>query len=625
MKKICSLMLALFMIIATFAVISIPTAAADGQWSVYTAKSQYLDDFTGLPRNIPGYKYVTGEGLKASSGTNPNSTPWVTIQTTEKVDLRQGVYMQVRVDDFSYSGYSWFSFHVWDSQNVEPGKQGDEHGYGVETLIRVVDGDLNDNDKNKWPGNLNALQWYTDFEEGNRIPVAVEYATTNKNEDAKLDRVYNDTFNTYDKDQNPILTLEIKWLNPGFSVTINGAPAPDGFAQGMYDFFKTNGNDYQAHIGFTLQNPTVGGVAEATVLKFGTSATDAKAPIGDDKRDVEPVDVSFAEIADAETVEKGQPAIVLDGTTDFDSKGKPSGYNGNKMSVDENGFVHIKANSDGIATATFRVKDDVSFDAKDFPIVLIITRNFCTCTYEPDENGDPIVKCDCGEQISTKALAGKIMEADTGRDFKTMANESGENGKKFVKNYTDEAGNSYLSMVTNWLDTSLLVMSGKAMEGRIHGVRVDIGGVRIAEPGRDSLDICQVAFFRTVEEADAYAKAYIAEIGEIEIPEDPTVEENTQAPEETGTTPEETESETLEETGTEAPETDTADTSVDETDAPTETVAPDKGDETEPTKDPVGNGGNQQVDVNVGCSGTVGFGALAIVALAGAGLSLIHI
>ena len=29
------------------------------------------------------------------------------------------------------------------------------------------------------------------------------------------------------------------------------------------------------------------------------------------------------------------------------------------------------------------------------------------------------------------------------------------------------------------------------------------------------------------------------------------------------------------------------------------------------------NGGNQQVDVNVGCSGTVGFGALAIVALAG--------
>ena len=68
MKKICSLMLALVMIVAVFAVISIPTSAAvDGEWSVYTAKSQYLDDFTGLPRNIPGYKYVDGVGLQTIS------------------------------------------------------------------------------------------------------------------------------------------------------------------------------------------------------------------------------------------------------------------------------------------------------------------------------------------------------------------------------------------------------------------------------------------------------------------------------------------------------------------------------------------------------------------------------
>ena len=263
------------------------------------------------------------------------------------------------------------------------------------------------------------------------------------------------------------------------------------------------------------------------------------------------------------------------------------------MSVDENGFVNVTANSDGIATATFRLKDDVSFDAKDFPIVLIITRNFCTCTYEVGDDYNYIEECACGERISTKALAGDIMEPDTARDFYTKIDEYGEGGKKYVRNYTDEAGNSYLSMMTDWRNLDLLVMkdgTSKIMEGRIHGVRVDITGVKIAEPGRNSFDICQIAFFRNEADAEAYAKSYISEIAEIEIPEDETVENATE--DETETT---VESET------------TVETTVD--------TAP----ETTPTDDGKDDG-DKNVNVNVGCSGTVGLGAIAIVALAGAGL-----
>ena len=58
------------------------------------------------------------------------------------------------------------------------------------------------------------------------------------------------------------------------------------------------------------------------------------------------------------------------------------------------------------------------------------------------------------------------------------------------------------------------------MEGRIHGLRIDIENMKITEPGRDTFEICQVAFFKTEAEARAYAKDYISALADVEIPDD---------------------------------------------------------------------------------------------------------
>ena len=158
MKKVLSILLAAAMLITAFVVVAVPVSATDGEWSVYTIKSQYLDSQKGtdMLRDIPGYEY-TDEGLKLIPGEWVDSAPYATLQTTDKYDFTTGVYLQVRIDDFSYdAGDSWFGFSIWDTDGgVELGKQGGEYGLGVETLIHMNKGDKAvESDKTTWAGAL---------------------------------------------------------------------------------------------------------------------------------------------------------------------------------------------------------------------------------------------------------------------------------------------------------------------------------------------------------------------------------------------------------------------------------------------------------------------------------------
>ena len=141
MKKALSIILVAAMLITTVVAASITVSAMDGDWSVYTLKSQYLDGYADYYHDVPGYDYID-EGLKMIPAPWEDSTPYATFQTTEMVNLKEeGVYLKVRVDQFTYTaGDKWFGFSLWDDQNVELGKQGGDYGFGVETVIRVKDG-----------------------------------------------------------------------------------------------------------------------------------------------------------------------------------------------------------------------------------------------------------------------------------------------------------------------------------------------------------------------------------------------------------------------------------------------------------------------------------------------------
>ena len=138
----------------------------------------------------------------------------------------------------------------------------------------------------------------------------------------------------------------------------------------------------------------------------------------------------------------------------------------------------------------------------------------------------------------------------------------------------DEEGNSYLYF---FVDMSAEDAPWEAT-GRIHGMRADFYDILFNEPGRNSLDVCFMAFFRNLDEAEAYIYNYIGVENKEETTEEETTEEET----------------------TVADETTVA--GGDETTAS-------GGDETT---------GSAETPAKKNCKSTVGFGSVAVVATVGA-------
>lgn len=607
MKKILSVLLVAAMLVATLvaAIVNV-SAAVDGDWSVYAIKSQYLDGYADIMRDVPGYEY-TEEGLRMIPATWKDSNPYATFQTTDPVYIKGGVYLKVRVDQFTYdAGDRWFGFSIWDQQNVELGKQGDDYGYGVETLIRHVSSKGTDaekydeNDPKTWPGAKTTLEWYKDLEEGQRI------SCKNSSEN---DALYNYEF---DDQKRPILTLKIEWddANECCVVFINDVPAPDDYNSALNRHFEEL--DYMAYIGFSLQNSQTGGTIGCTILEYGTSEDDASAPMGDDRAEPEINTNEVADIADASTVAEGEPAIILNALkTESNVAGKPTSVMGNVITVKEDNSVNIIANTNNMANIKYIVNNDTSYAVEDFPIVLAITRNFCTCNYK-DNDGDGVVdaECKCEESLSSHALVGDIKQ-------ESFSFAKSEPLYHFTPFYVGDDFYNYF--IFDW---------GKieGISGRINGLRLDTLTMKGTDPERNNFDLCEIAFFRNMDDAEAYFEAYIEALLGEDTPAGGEDNETETTPAETDpaettpaeTTPAETdpaETPTEPETAPEAtePTTDAPATDAPATETPTEAEKP-----TEAPQPSKPSGGDKPSEG--GCGGVVGVGAIAVVAIAAAGL-----
>ncbi len=654
MKKILSILLAAAMLVTTLVVFALPTSAAtQGEWSVYTAKSQDLG-LSAVLRDIPGYQY-TEEGLKMIPGEWENSTPYATFQTTNEVDISLGVYLRVRVDDFSYdAGDSWFGFSFWDQENVELGNQGDEYGYGVETLIRVNKGTesaYDQNDKNTWPGSVRSLEWYKDLEEGNRVKCTQKTTEFKKYE------------NEFDENGKPIITIEVRWdeENECCTVFVNNSPAPDEYNQALNSYFESK--NYSAYVGFSIQNSKLGGTVACTILEYGIDKETAVVPQGEDSKAPEIFSNEYGDMIDSSTVPAGRPAVLLTGGSEALAI-KPTSVQGNKIVVNDDNSINVSSNTDNMASVMFRIHNDITYEVKDFPAVLIIVRNFCTCTYiDIDYDDIPDEVCSCLEKINTLALAGEVIADDS----KYSASSSVTEFATFV----DNDGNEYLYFIADWSDMTAEGAENH-IEGRIHGVRIDVSGMKgTTDPERNNFDICEVGFFRDSNEAKAYffddfTPRVISPEEETTTVEETTVEETTveettveettveettveettveettveettveeTTVEETTveeTTVEETtvEETTVEETTVEettVEETTVEETTVEETTVEETTVAETTAKETEttPVEKPTETEKTTETEeapAEAGCSGVVGVGAIAVVALAAAGL-----
>ena len=123
MKKILSTLLVAAMLLSMVIIVSVPTAAVDGEWTTFGPASESADGYTGDPTSVPGYEY-TKDGLHVIPANWNEQVVYGTVQTKNTIDVvEDGVYLEFKVDKFDGMGKdNWFSITLWDQPNVEPGQ-----------------------------------------------------------------------------------------------------------------------------------------------------------------------------------------------------------------------------------------------------------------------------------------------------------------------------------------------------------------------------------------------------------------------------------------------------------------------------------------------------------------------
>lgn len=125
----------------------LPAAAAaevEGDWTVSRRANDYKDPdpITGEEHvycPAPGYQY-TSEGITTIPAGYANTTPFFNVQTKEKHSLKDGLYLQFRIDDFSYGGEDGTADHrialsLWDRLGLGPGGGGNTTAQSCPGLI----------------------------------------------------------------------------------------------------------------------------------------------------------------------------------------------------------------------------------------------------------------------------------------------------------------------------------------------------------------------------------------------------------------------------------------------------------------------------------------------------------
>ncbi len=483
MKKILSILLTAAMLLSLAIVAVVPAAAIEGDWDTYEEAGQYLG-LTGTDeRSIGGYEY-TDDGFHVTPADWSTSTPFTTAQRKDTVDLKQGVYMEVRIDNYSYdAGDRWFNFSIWDSVRLHPGVPNEAYGEGLQTLIRpaaLKEGET--------IGKIGSVAWYIEGFTGASSTTFPE-GTVTTTEDGKN-----------------FLTLEVKWdeAKSTYSVKVNGAEA----SKKAIDYMNTKyGTNSQAYIGFSVHNNQLGGTAEFTITSWGTSIEDATIPTGDDTKLPDNKDNTKAPIADASTVEVGKPAIVMTGNqAESDMKAYQTN-SGATLTVTDDYAIHVVAGAN-IADTAMYVKNDISYDIKDFPVVLAITRNYCTCGLGGE--------CIAIENLVFRPYCGEVVAAD---DKHMVRCEEQISYDPYII-----GEDKYLAFAMNLTDPDYVNFD---VEGRIHGVRIDSVSLDLNSEGGNAYDVCMIAYFRTVDEAVAYAEQYFTDLGwDPDGGEEATTEEN---------------------------------------------------------------------------------------------------
>ena len=482
MKRFISIIAAIAVLLSLVVVAAIPASAAiEGDWVAAGRANQYDGSIPESEyTSVAGYNYDE-EGFHMTAANWAGQTPWARFVSRNTVDLKDGVYMEIRIDEFNYASNldSWFTFIFWDQMHMTPGTTG--NGEGVYNHIR--------------PTGQNINYWYA-------------------GDCSQLNQTNRITPMTSGDGENNLFILELSWNDDDntFVYTINDVAAPSAVITYMNE--KWGGDNSLAYVGFALQHSELNGKVACTMLKYGTSAEDCSVPMGEDS--AEPEDWSYnyvtAPIVENPNIAPGQPAVFMNGNIDDShTKAYPATATGESISINSDDTVHVGAKNSDSSTGIWMVDNDTSYSIKDFPVAMMVTKNLCTCSESDKIDGH---YCGAYEAGSVYIMTGENVSPSS-------ACYIADSGVSWDAYYVGE--DSYLSFI---VDTSLY-----EFDGRINGARFDVKGIDINTPGASSFDVCFIAFFASEKDAEAYFMSYIESLGY--IPEETTEEETTVADETT--------------------------------------------------------------------------------------------
>ncbi len=351
MKRILILTLCAALLVSLIPAVALPASAAvEGDWTTYRFANDYPqpeddpeDEY--IYRPAPGYKY-TSEGFTVIPADYTDTTPQMTVQTKEAQEIKDGLYLRFRIDDFSYDNGTaadeWIAITLTDREKVAPGST--FYGGGWLALVRGS-GD----------GDCTILPHLTD-------PATDSFGGTFKNVGMKNGSAELDNLG------REIYTLEITWNGSAYEMKLNGTVIPGAAdTTALLEKLSPSGEFY---VGISLHAGVKNGTAALTILEYGTTKANATVPVGDDTKYPEENICGTAAIADPSTVPANQPAILWSPET----VGNMKGHNCTFRVLNDNTW-RISA-TDAAVYFSFAPKRQWSYAAEDFPVFGILLRNF---------------------------------------------------------------------------------------------------------------------------------------------------------------------------------------------------------------------------------------------------------
>ena len=481
MKKLIALVIAAIMVLSMIPVMAISTAAAEveGDWTVWRDPEKYEDVEEGdAITPDPGYTY-TDDGFTTISPDWTNYTPAFAVQTKEAQPLKDGFYLQFRVDDYPYGGEDgqdhWLAFTISDREGITPG--GIDFGNNWLALIRG---------------------------EGNGAAAAQSFLTTMTTDEKVGSFALQGAPNIevpMDDEGREIYTLEVTWNGSDYELKINGVVVS---TQAISDSMKTWIETGDYYVGISAHSGVKDASSAITILKYGTSEADATTPVGSDSLEPEPNMLVFGELKSPDSVPANTPALLFDATKPT-FKSDPEGVDIKLVAQGDNSY-HITATG-GAPYWQWGIKSELTYSITDFPVFSMVLKNFW------------------GDNGGLYYCAGDIMSCND--NYKTSWSIFDEGCMLFGEN------EEYSLVVIDLAEYELIDDVMKASNGRIHNVRPFFSVTDTTDPEICEWDVMYMGWFRSVEEAQQYAMdrlqmAPVTEAPETEAPE--TQAPETQAP-----------------------------------------------------------------------------------------------